>query len=64
MGDVYPYTEKVVPIQGTDIGRFPIDLELPMATALIWVGNFGAVLAATMLITALFSNLGSSQERG
>jgi hypothetical protein len=35
-----------------------------MATALIWVGNFGAVLAATMLITALFSNLGSSQERG
>lgn len=35
-----------------------------MATALIWVGNFGAVLASTMLIAALFSNLGSGQKRG
>ena len=53
---------EFVPFQGTGIGRFRADLEYPMATALIWVGNFGAVLAATMLITVLFSTLGSSQE--
>jgi hypothetical protein len=51
-------------IRSKEPGRFRNELEVPMATALIWVGNFGAVLTSTVLITALFSNLGSSQKRG